>query len=45
MRTYGWPVSAVRRTLARLSDVAAYYFYYSVRCALRLVEYAKGPDA
>ncbi len=45
LRHLSRPVSAVRRTLAQLSDVAAYYFYYSVRWALRLVEYARGPDA
>lgn len=36
---YVWPV--VQEASTRLSDVAAYYFYFSMRWALRLVEYAK----
>lgn len=41
--TYVWPV--VQEAATKVSDVGAYYFYFSMRWALRLVEYAKNQTA
>ena len=41
--TYVWPV--VQEAVTKLSDVGAYYFYFSMRWALRFVEYAKNQTA
>jgi hypothetical protein len=37
--TYVWPV--VQEVATKLSDIGAYYFYFSMRWALRIVDYAK----
>lgn len=37
--------SVVQEVATRLSDVGAYYFYFSMRWALRFVEYAKNQTA